>query len=74
MRKLYVSKNAIERNGIEFFKELKCYDIKYGHFNSFDIIGYDKGNKFAGIGIVKNDRLYFYDNTRCEEVVFVKEI
>ena len=73
-RKLFVSEKAIEKKGIEFFKNLKVYEINHGDFG-FDIDGYyDERGHYAGAGVIKNRDYYFYDNSQDEKVVFVKEI
>ena len=74
-RKLFVSEKAIEKKGIEFFENLKVYEIKHGYFG-FNIDGYyDERCHYAGAGVIaKNRDYYFYDNSQDEKVVFVKEI
>lgn len=74
MRKLFVSEKAIEKKGLDFFKNLECYDITYGHFDSFRIMGYSNSYKIDGNGFIKDGNLYFCDEERDEKVVFVKEI
>ena len=76
MHRLYVSKKAIEKAGLNFFQNLKTYDIKKEDFNGFAINGYDdERGHYTGIGIknLYND-LCFYDNEKTEDLVFVKWI
>ena len=73
MKKLYVSKVAIEKKGLAFFENLKCYDLKFSNFGVFNIDGYNDGFKYKGFGLSRGD-LYFYDNSQKEEVILIKEI
>lgn len=74
-KKLFVSEKAIEKKGIEFFKNLEIYEVKHNDFGGFNIDGYDdKKGCYAGAGIKKDENYFFYDNSQDENVVLVKEL